>query len=115
LIRAFAGEASRLGGIFGGGYFRAAELWLHPPAEVVVVGPRQDPRTQALRRAAVETFSPGKTVLVVERGGAYVPAAAEPMLSSKQAMAGPVAFVCKGNTCSPPAADPAKLRELLSG
>jgi uncharacterized protein YyaL (SSP411 family) len=115
LIRAFAGEASRMGGIFGGAYFHAAELWLHPPAQVVIVGPRKDPRTQALHRVAVETFSPGKTVLLVERGGAYVPAAVEPMLSSKQAMAGPVAFVCTGNTCSPPAADPAKLRELLSG
>ncbi len=115
LIRAFAGEASRMGGIFGGAYFHAAELWLHPPAEVVIVGPRTDPRTQALHRAAVETFSPGKTVLVVERGGAYVPSAVAPMLSSKQAMAGPVAFVCKGNSCSPPASDPAKLQELLSG
>ena len=115
LIRAFAGEASRMGGIFGGAYFRAAELWLHPPAEVVIVGPPKDPKTEALRRAAVETFSPGKTVLVVERGGAYVPSAVEPILSSKQAMAGPVAFVCKGNTCSPPTAVPAKLRELLSG
>ncbi|TLZ66024.1 MAG: thioredoxin domain-containing protein [Methanobacteriota archaeon] len=115
LIRAFAGEASRMGGIFGGAYFHAAELWLHPPAQVVIVGGKKDTRTQALRRAAVETFSPGKTVLVVERDGAYVPAAVEPMLSSKQAMAGPVAFVCKGNTCSPPAGDPAKLRELLSG
>jgi len=115
LIRAFAGEASRLGGIFGGGYFRAAELWLHPPAQVVVVGPRQDTRTQALRRVAVETFSPGKTVLSAERADAYVPAAVAPMLSSKAAQAGPVAFVCKGNSCSPPTSDPAKLRELLSG
>ena len=113
LIRAFAGEASRLGGIFGGGYFRAAELWLHPPAQVVVVGSRQDPRAQALRRVAVETFSPGKTVLSVEKADTYVPDAVAPMLSSKAAHAGPVAFVCKGNTCSPPTSEPETLRALL--
>jgi len=115
LIRAFAGEASRMGAIFGGAFFLAAELWLHPPAEVVVVGPRTDARTQALHRAAVTSFSPGKTVLLVEREDAFVPAAVEPMLSSKPAEAGPVAFVCKGTLCSPPASDPKKLRALLSG
>jgi len=115
LVRAFAGEASRMGAIFGGAYFLATELWLHPPAQVVVAGPRDDARTKALHQAAVSTFSPGKTVLLVERGDAYVPAAVEPMLSSKPAKAGPVAFVCKGTTCSPPTPEPEALRALLSG
>jgi len=113
LVRAFAGEASRMGGIFGGAYLLAAELWLHPPAEVVIVGPAEDQKTKALRDAAVTTFSPGKTVLVVERKGNYLPPAVESMLSSKAASAGPVAFVCKGTSCSLPTSDPQKLMALL--
>ncbi|HEY5539296.1 MAG TPA: thioredoxin domain-containing protein [Thermoplasmata archaeon] len=113
LMRAFAGEAARMGGIFAGAFCHAAELWLHPPAQVVIVGPRDDERVQALHSIAVTTFSPGKTVLLVERGDAYVPAAVEPMLTSKPAEAGPVAFVCKGTTCSPPTPDPEGLRSLL--
>jgi len=46
---------------------------------------------------------------------AYVPAAVEPMLASRQAMAGPVAFVCRGTSCSPPTAEPERLRSLLRG
>ena len=113
LVRAFAGEAERTGGIFAGAYCLAAELWLHPPAQVVIVGPRDDRRTAALRRSAATAFSPGKTVLVVDKEDAYVPAAVTPMLTSKQAMAGPVAFVCKGTSCSPPTSDPETLRALL--
>ncbi|HEY4705329.1 MAG TPA: thioredoxin domain-containing protein, partial [Thermoplasmata archaeon] len=113
LIRAFAGEAERMGGIFAGAYSLAAELWLHASAQVVIVGPRDDPQTAALRRSAATTFSPGKTVLVVDKQDAYVPAAVGPMLTSRQAMAGPVAFVCKGTSCSPPTSDPERLRALL--
>lgn len=113
LVRAFAGDATRMGAIFGGAYFLAAELWLHPPAEVVIVGPRDDPRVRALHRAASTTYSPGRTVLAVDRQDAYVPAAVEPMIGSKPAMAGPVAFVCRGTSCSPPASDPEALRALL--
>ncbi|HVG36277.1 MAG TPA: thioredoxin domain-containing protein, partial [Thermoplasmata archaeon] len=37
LMTAFAGEASRYGPVFTGTYHLAAELWIHPPAEVVVL------------------------------------------------------------------------------
>ena len=113
LIRAFAGEAARTGGIFSGAYFNAAEQWLYAPAQVVIVGPRDDAKVKALHTAAIATFSPGKTVLVVARGDAFIPAAVEPMLKSKPASGGPVAFVCKGMSCSPPTSDPQKLRALL--
>jgi uncharacterized protein YyaL (SSP411 family) len=113
LVRAFAGDGERMGAIFGGAYFLAAELWLHPPAEVVIVGPREDPAVRTLHRAAATTYSPGKTVLVAETGDVFVPPAVEPMIASRQAAAGPVAFVCKGTSCSPPTTDPEELRGLL--
>src|SRR2546426_11290376 len=109
----FAGDASRYGPVFAGTYHLAAELWIHPPPEVVVLGARDHPRASALRRAAVETFAPGKTVLVVDKTDAYVHALVVPMRATKEASAGPLAFVCHGNVCSPPTSDAAPGATLL--
>jgi len=113
LMMAFAGEASRYGPVFAGTYHLAAELWVHPPAEVVILGPRDEPRVRALRDAATAAFAPGKTILLVDGRDSYVPAPVEPMLGTKEAKAGPVAFVCQGNACSPPTSDANRLRALL--
>jgi uncharacterized protein YyaL (SSP411 family) len=69
---------------------------------------------RSLHAAAAATFAPGKTVLVADRADAYVPPAVVPMRTSKEAKAGPVAFVCQGNTCSPPTSQPDRLRKLLA-
>ncbi len=114
LIQAFAGEAARMGGIFGGAYFLAAEAFLHDPAQVVITGPQDADATRRLHEVAVRTFSPGKTVLVVDRKDAFVPAVVVPMLDAPQARIGPAAFVCQGNTCSTPTNDPEQLRGLLN-
>jgi len=113
ILVAFAGEASRYGPLFTGTYHLAAELWVHPPAEVVLLGPRDDPRLRDLHAAAVSAFSPGKAILVVEREEAYVPEPVDGMRRTREAQAGPVAFVCRGRTCSPPTSDPERLRALL--
>jgi len=113
LMTAFAGEASRYGPVFAGTYHLAAELWIHPPAEVVVLGPHDDPRVRKLQETASGTYSAGKTVLVVAGDDAYVPPPVEPMLKTKEAKTGPVAFVCQGQVCSPPTSDPTRLRTIL--
>jgi len=113
LMTAFAGEAIRYGPVFAGTYHLAGELWIHPSAEVVVLGPRDDPRVRALQETARRTYAAGKTVLVVDRDDAYVPPAVEPMLKTREAKAGPVAFVCQGQVCSPPTSDSARLRTIL--
>src|SRR5438132_1943533 len=115
LLISFAGEASRYGPVFAGTYHLAAELWIHPPAEVVILGPRTAPEVRSLQLAAAESFAPGKTVLIVDTEDAYLPALIEPMRKTKEAKAGPVAFVCQGNVCSPPTSAPERLRELLAG
>ncbi|MGQ0797898.1 MAG: thioredoxin domain-containing protein [Methanobacteriota archaeon] len=113
LMMAFAGEAGRYGAIYCGTYFLAAELWVHKPAEVVILGPRDDPRMKGLHAAASSSYAPSRSVLVAQGKESYLPAAVAPMLRTREAMAGPVAFVCKGTTCSPPTADPEKVRALL--
>jgi uncharacterized protein YyaL (SSP411 family) len=114
LLEAFAGEANRYGPVFGGTYHLAAELWIHPPADVVILGPRTDPAVAALHSAAAETYAPGKSVLVVDRDDSYVPPLVEPMRATKEAKAGPVAFVCQGTVCSSPTSEPIRLRDLLA-
>ncbi len=113
ILMAFAGQAARYGPIFCGTYFFAAELWLHPPAEIVLLGSRTDARLQALESAARAAYAPGKTILVAEGEEAYVPDAVEHMRKTAEARAGSVAFVCQGTTCSPPTGDPERLRGLL--
>jgi uncharacterized protein YyaL (SSP411 family) len=115
IMTSLAGEAARYGPIFCGTYFLAAELSLHPRAEVVIVGAREDQRERALAAAARATYAPGKTVLVVDHKEAYVPDAVEHMRRTAEAKAGSVAFVCQGTTCSPPTSDPEGLRSLLRG
>src|SRR5438093_1235709 len=44
LMMSFAGDASRYGPVFAGTYHLAAELWIHPPPEVAVLGARDHPR-----------------------------------------------------------------------
>lgn len=113
LILASAGEASRYGPIFCGTYFLAAELWLHPPTEIVIVGPRKDATVRALQSAAWHAFAPGKTILLASEKDSYVPDAMDHMRKAAEARAGPVAFVCQGTTCSMPTEDPDALRALL--
>ncbi len=113
MMIAFAGEASRFGPLFMGTYHLAAEVWVHPPAEVVILGSREDPKARALHAAAASTYAPGKTVLVAENADAYVPDAVEHMRKTPEAKAGPVAFVCSGTVCSPPTSDPERLRAIL--
>ncbi len=113
LMVSFAGEAMRYGPLFCGTYFLAAELWLHPRAEVVLLGPREDARLLRLAGAARDTYAPGKTVLVADNDAGYVPDAVELMQRTAEAKAGPVAFVCQGTICSPPTTDPESLRALL--
>ena len=115
LLISFAGEAGRYGPVFAGTYHLAAELWIHPPPEIVILGPRTAPEVRSLQLAAAESFAPGKTVLIVDKEDVYMPALIEPMRKTKEAKAGPVAFVCQGNVCSQPTSAPERLRELLAG
>ena len=112
ILKTFAAECQRYGGLFAGTYFLALDGFLNSPAQVVITGELDDPRTQELWRTAIATFHPGRTVLLAK--GAYVPEAAKAMMDSPLARGGPVAFVCTGMVCAPPTGDPAQLRKILS-
>jgi len=112
ILKSFAAECQRYGGLFAGTYFLALDGFLNAPAQIVITGEPADPRTHDLWRTALATFHPGRTILLAK--GGFVPAAAKAMMDSPLAQGGPVAFVCTGMVCAPPTADPAQLRKILS-
>ena len=117
-LEAFAGAAEQYG-LFAATYALAAMLHIRQPLEVVVIGPRADPRTQALARAGQGTYRFGKAVLQ------YEPAEISPgrlpagLAATLPALAGPerppLALLCVNQTCKPPLTSPEELTAALAG
>jgi len=107
------GVVTRLAGRFArfaGWGLAVAEAALHGPAEVAIVGPRDDPRTQALHRAALMSGSPGMVIALGTGDAADVP-----LLEGRGMIDGrPAAYVCRGFTCLAPVTDPRELRAQLA-
>src|SRR5260370_7110164 len=92
----------------------AATFFPHPPPQVVITAPANDPTAQALEAAAHRVFRFGKSVLRV------TPETSQPRLAGalKETVphlpAGkPLAIVCSGQTCLPPPSHPDQLTALL--
>ena len=78
-----------------------AEAMLSGPAEIAVVGPPGDPRTEALHRAAAAGAPPGAVLALGDgTGGA---GHAVPLLDGRVLVGGgPAAYVCRGFSCRLP-------------
>ena len=83
---------------------------MNQPAEIVIVGAMNDPRTQTLLNAAWQAYMPWRVVLPLDpvRDAATITRRGFPASSV------PVAYVCRGQTCSAPVSDPAALVKYLS-
>ena len=91
-------------------YGRSVELVLHPPLHVVVVGPADDPRTEALFRAASGAYLPSRVVqrLDPQADAAHVARLELPLRDE------PVAYVCLAHDCAAEHRDPATLWAALA-
>jgi len=112
-LEAFAGIAPRYG-LFAATYGLAATLFAQHPMQIVVTGLTDDWVAQSLELAAHRVFRFGKAVLRVTPGtklAALAGALKEtlPHLPADK----PVAIVCTGQSCLPPATDAAQLTALL--
>jgi uncharacterized protein YyaL (SSP411 family) len=112
-LEAFAGIAPRYG-LFAATYGLAATLFTHHPLQVVITGAPDDWVAQSLELAAHRVFRFGKAVLRITPGtklAALAGALKEtlPYLPADK----PLAIVCAGQTCLPPATDAAQLTALL--
>ncbi|HEV3275353.1 MAG TPA: thioredoxin domain-containing protein [Terriglobia bacterium] len=124
-----AGEA----GLFAATYAIVLAYHLREPVEIVVLGPERDPGREALWRAAQDAPVAGKRVLAItaqQASTARRPATADEAATAGEAAAGdlpaglaatlpharfehPVALVCTGTACQPPASTAEELTEAL--
>ena len=81
--------------------------------DVVLVGPRNDARTKALAATVFAKWLPNRTVAWVDPGDDASRAACEALAADKPAKDVPVAYVCRGRTCSLPVSTPDALRAQL--
>jgi uncharacterized protein YyaL (SSP411 family) len=112
-LEAFAGIAPQYG-LFAATYGLAATLFAHHPLQIVVTGPADNWVAQSLELAAHRVFRFGKAVLRVTPGTDLQHLAGAlketlPHLPADQ----PLALVCAGQACLPPASDAAQLIALL--
>ncbi|MCC6222993.1 MAG: thioredoxin domain-containing protein [Thermoleophilia bacterium] len=92
----------------------ALDLHFAPPREVAIVGRHADPATLALRRAALERFSPTTVHVFTESPGDPV-ADRVALLAGRGLVDGrPAAYVCERFACRAPITDPDVLREALA-
>ena len=112
-LEAFAGIAPQYG-LFAATYGLAATLFTHHPLQIVVTGAADDWVAQSLELAAHRVFRFGKAVLRVTPGAdlSHLAGALKETLPHLPADK-PLAVVCVGQTCLPPASDSAQLNALL--
>jgi uncharacterized protein YyaL (SSP411 family) len=82
--------------------------------DVVVVGRRNDLKTVALIEAVHRAYVAHRTLAFVDPDDAATSAACPALAEGKPAKDHPVAYVCRGRTCSPPIADPTALAAAIT-
>ena len=80
--------------------------------DVVLVGARRD--TAALAQVAFAAYLPNRTIAWVDPNEPATLAACAALADGKAPRPEPVAYVCRGRTCSPPVSTATELRELLA-
>ncbi len=94
-----------------GEWLTAADLALHPPVEIAIVGEPEAAGTRRLLAPAIAGFRPFQ----VTAAGADPATTAVPLLGGRFALAGrPTAFVCRDFACRQPVTEPEALAALLA-
>ncbi|MCX4234141.1 thioredoxin domain-containing protein [Streptomyces ortus] len=105
VVKALGPRAPR----FIGWGLATAEAQLDGPREVAVVGPRDNPATRELHRAALLATAPGAVVAVGTADSDELPLLAHRSLVDNE----PTAYVCRNFTCDAPTTDVDRLRAAL--
>jgi uncharacterized protein YyaL (SSP411 family) len=89
----------------------ALDLYLSPPRELAIVGPRDEKATRELARAALRDWQPNTVVARSEGGGDEQVA----LLAGKRLVGGrPAVYVCESFACQAPVTDPRELNGRLT-
>jgi uncharacterized protein YyaL (SSP411 family) len=81
--------------------------------DIVLVGPRSSDATRALAAEALRAYLPDRVLAWADPADPSALAACSALAEDKPARPEPVAYVCRGRTCSAPIADPAELASML--
>ncbi|HCL26493.1 MAG TPA: thioredoxin domain-containing protein [Dehalococcoidia bacterium] len=94
-----------------GHWLAALDFYVSAPKEVVIIGPREDPATQALLRTVYGSFQPNKVLVGAEDAGDH----GLPLLESRGMTDGkPTAYVCQNYACQLPVTAPEDLAAQLA-
>jgi uncharacterized protein YyaL (SSP411 family) len=105
-LRFFADRMDR--SAYGAAYMlQALDFWLDEPRRVVITG---DPSSSGVREILYSTFSVYQPTKVVLSNKGPVEEFAGTIKDGQE----PEAYICTGQTCKPPTADPERIRELLA-
>jgi uncharacterized protein YyaL (SSP411 family) len=91
----------------------AADWTLNPETHLVIVGPAGDADAERMHQRALAAFAPRRVVHRVSSAAGPLPPAVAGMIESAHGAAR--AFLCRGATCSAPAATDADWAGTLSG
>ncbi|HXX67104.1 MAG TPA: thioredoxin domain-containing protein [Polyangiaceae bacterium] len=81
--------------------------------DVVLVGPRQSAATQALAQAVHRTYVRDRVLAWADPSDPAALEACSALAQDKPAASSPVAYVCRGRSCSAPLGDPEQLAQWL--
>ncbi len=96
-----------------GELLQALDFHLSTPMEVAVVGPREDPATQALLHEVYRRYIPNKVIAGRAPDDARL-SRLSPLMEARDARGGlPTAYVCESYACQAPTSDPAELGRQL--
>jgi uncharacterized protein YyaL (SSP411 family) len=82
--------------------------------DVVLAGPRDDPRTRALAGAVFAAYLPNRTLAWLDPLDPASRLACAVLAEGKPVQGEPVAYVCRGRACSAPVTTPEGLRAALT-
>jgi uncharacterized protein YyaL (SSP411 family) len=93
----------------------SADRLVRGSVDVVLVGPRGSEKLQALAREAHRAYLPDRVLAYVDPHEPRSLEAVRELAEGKHGQADPVAYVCRGRTCSLPIGNPADLAAALRG
>jgi hypothetical protein len=96
-----------------GNWLCVLDFHLSDPEEVVVVGRRGDPNTEALLTTIHSRYLPKKVLVGFQPDDPVIPPAATLEKGHKAVEGRPTVYLCRQRTCHPPVTDPDQLRRLL--
>ncbi|HJP01337.1 MAG TPA: DUF255 domain-containing protein [Planctomycetota bacterium] len=109
-LGAFVSDYRRYGH-YVSGYARAVDLLFNEPVRVTIVGPREDPLTRALVRAALRPYVASRVVQTIDP---VEDAALRERLGVSWPMEGARAFVQRGRESYAETSDPARLPAVMT-